>query len=68
MDNEYGQSNYRKVIASLSSNFGPGTNREIMEKSEGAECLIVTTLKAGKKTEQNQNPSPYLRLVEIAVV
>ena len=68
MDNEYGQSNYRKVIASLSSNFGPGTNREIMEKSEGAECMIVTTLKAGKKTEQNQNPSPYLRLVEIHAV
>ena len=68
MDNEFGQSNYRKVITSLSAHFGAGTNREIMEKSAGAECLVITTSKTGKKTEQNPDPVSYTRLVEIAPV
>ena len=68
MDNEYGQSNYRKIISALSTHFGPGSNREIMEKSEGAEVLIVTSLRHGKKTEQNPNPSAYTSIVELAVV
>lgn len=68
MDNEYGQSNYRKIIASLSSNFGPGTNREIMEKSAGAEVVIITSLRYGKKTESNPNPNAYTNVVELHVV
>lgn len=68
MDNEYGQSNYRKIIASLSSHFGPGTNREIMEKSEGAEVVVITNQRRGKKTEQNPNPNAYTGIVEIHVV
>ena len=68
MDNEFGQSNYRKVITSLSAYFGAGTNREIMERSANAECLVITTSKAGRKTEQNPDPISYTRLVEIAPV
>jgi len=68
MDNEFGQSNYRKIIAALSSHFGPGTNREIMEKSEGAEVIVITSLRHGKKTEQNPNPNAYTNIVEIHVV
>lgn len=68
MDNEYGQSNYRKVITSLSSHYGAGTNREIMEKSAGAECLVITSLRKGKKTEQYPDPLSYTQIVEIAPV
>lgn len=68
MDNEFGQSNYRKVITALSAHYGAGTNREIMEKSAGAECLVITSLRKGKKTEQNPDPQSFTNLVEIAVV
>lgn len=51
MDNEYGQTAYRAIIEQLIGHYGAGTNREIMEKSEGAECLVVTKLRAGKKEE-----------------
>jgi len=68
MDNEYGQSNYRKVITSLSAHYGAGTNREIMEKSAGAECLVVTSLRKGKVTEAYPNPIAYTQIVEIAPV
>lgn len=68
MENQYGQSNYRKVITALSAHYGAGTNREIMEKSDGAECLVITSLRKGKVTEAYPNPLSYTQIVEIAPV
>lgn len=68
MDNEYGQSAFRKIVASLAEHYGAGTNRELMEKSEGAECLVLTTLRTAKKTEQNPNPAAFTQIAELKVV
>lgn len=62
MDNEYGQTAYRAIIEQLSDRFGAGTNREIMERSEGAECLVVTTQRAAKKVEGK--PQTYFMDIE----
>lgn len=63
LDNEYGQSAFRKVIASLAEHFGAGSNREIMEKSEGAEVIAVTKKRANKDKTQE-----YTDIVQIGVI
>ena len=63
LDNEYGQSAFRKIIASLGSHFGAGSNREIMEKSEGAEVLAVTRQRTNKEKTQ-----VYTDIVELGVI
>ncbi len=63
LDNEYGQSAFRKVIASLAGHFGAGTNREILEKSEGAEVLAVTKTRMNKEKTQ-----AYTDIVELGVI
>ncbi len=67
MDNEYGQTAFRAVIAALAEHYGAGTNREIMEKSEGAECLVVTKIRQGKKQE-GKPVAEYTDIVEIGVI
>lgn len=67
MDNEYGQTAYRAVIEQLGQHYGAGTNREIMEKSEGAECLGITKLREGKKIEGKPTPI-FLQLEAISVM
>lgn len=49
MDNEMGQGSYKNVIAALKEHYGEGSNREIMEKSANAECLILTNLRPNKE-------------------
>ena len=63
LDNEYGQSAFRKVIAALGESFGPGTNREIMEKSEGAEVLAIT-----KHRHNKEKTASYTDIVSLAVI
>lgn len=63
LDNEYGQSAFRKIIASLAEHYGAGSNREIMEKSEGAECLVVT-----KKRSNKEKTAEYTDVVTVMVV
>ncbi len=63
LDNEYGQSAFRKIIASLAEHFGAGTNREILEKSEGAEVVAVT-----KKRANKEKTAEYTDIVAIGVV
>jgi hypothetical protein len=63
LDNDYGQSAFRKIIAVLAEDFGPGTNREILEKSEGAEVLAVT-----KKRANKEKTAEYTDIVAIGVV
>jgi hypothetical protein len=68
MQNEYGQSDFRKIMASLATHYGAGSNRELLEKSEGAECLIITKLKAGKKKEGSTEVPMFLDIVELSVI
>lgn len=63
LDNEYGQTAFRKVIAALSEYYGAGSNREIMEKSEGAECLVVT-----KKRSNKEKTAEYTDIVTVMVI
>lgn len=63
LDNEYGQSAFRKVIASLGEHFGAGSNREIMEKSEGAECVAVT-----KKRSNKDKSAEFTDIVTLMVI
>lgn len=68
LDNEYGQGAFRNVMKSLAENYGAGTNRELMEKSEGAEVLIITSLKTGKKKDDGSEAPKFTNLVELKVV
>ncbi len=63
LDNEYGQSAFRKVIAALAEHYGAGSNREIIEKSEGAECLVVT-----KKRSNKEKTAEYTDIVTVMVI
>ena len=63
LDNEYGQSAFRKIIAALAEHFGAGTNREIIEKSNGAEVIVVTKVRQNKEKTQS-----YTDIVTVGVV
>lgn len=63
LDNEYGQSAFRKVIASLGEHFGAGSNREVMDKSNGAEVVVVT-----KKRFNKEKTAEFTDIVTIGVI
>jgi hypothetical protein len=49
LDNELGQGKFKKLLKQLAETYGTDkTNREIMEESQNAEVLVVTTLRANK--------------------
>ena len=49
LDNELGQGKFKKLLKQLAETYGTDkTNREIMEESQKAEVLVVTTLRANK--------------------
>lgn len=50
--NEMGQGQFKNVIAPLASSFSATSNRDAMEKSNGAECLVVTELRVDKKADK----------------
>jgi len=68
MQNEYGQSAFRKIMTSLAASYGQGSNRELIEKSEGSECVVITKLKAGKKKEGQSEVPMFLDIVELGVL
>lgn len=48
MDNEYGQGGFKKILAGLNETFQKKTNREIIEAAQGAECIVITTIRSNK--------------------
>ena len=52
-----GQGGFKEIMAATAAQFGPGSNRELMEKIKGAEVLIATDLRKDKKTDRE-----YLQL------
>lgn len=63
LDNEYGQSAFRKIMTSLADHYSAGTNRELMEKSEGSEVLVVTKLRKNK-----EKTAEFTDIVELQVI
>lgn len=62
MDNEYGQGGFKKVLAGLNETFQKKSNREIIEAAQGAECLVITTVRGNK-----DKTAFYTAIKEIAV-
>jgi hypothetical protein len=60
---ELGQGKFKEVMKSLAANFGPHTNRELLELAQGAEVLVTTDQRKGKQAGQI-----YTELVALQVV
>jgi hypothetical protein len=63
MDNELGQGNFKKILASLASHYGAKSNRALIEESQNAEVLVVTKVRMNKDKTQS-----YSDIVELQVV
>jgi hypothetical protein len=63
MDNEMGQGNFKKILASLSEHFGAKSNRELIADAQNLECVVVTKVRQNKDKTQS-----YTEIVELGVV
>lgn len=62
LDNEYGQGGLKILLNSLAQTY-KGTNREIMQQSKGAECLVITEIRTNK-----DKTAKYTNVKEISVI
>ena len=63
MDNEMGQGNFKKILASLASHYGAKSNRDLISEAQNAEVLVVTKVRMNKDKTQS-----YTDIVELQVV
>lgn len=63
MDNELGQGNFKKILASLASHYGAKSNRELIADAQNAEVVLVTKVRQNKDKTQS-----YTDIVELMVV
>ena len=63
MDNDLGQGNFKKILASLASHYGAKSNRELISEAQNAEVLVVTKVRMNKDKTQS-----YTDIVELQVV
>lgn len=63
--NEIGEGQWKNMLAGLVGNF-PGSNKEIMDSSSGAEVLLITKLRADKRDANDIKW--YTDFVSIAVI
>jgi hypothetical protein len=63
MDNEMGQGNFKKILASLSEHFGAKSNRDLIGDAQNLECVVVTKVRQNKDKTQS-----YTEIVELGVV
>jgi len=61
--NEFGRGAFKKVAQVLGAHHGLKNIQEIMEASEGLECLVVTKQKKGKNSD-----AVFLNLVSLEVI
>lgn len=64
LSNEYGQGEFKKVLAALAAKFGGKTNRELIElaSKEWIDCMAIT-----KQNVNKNNGAVYTQIVELAV-
>lgn len=63
MDNDIGQGNFKKVLASLANRYGQKSNRELIADAQNAEVLVVTKVRQNKDKTQS-----YTDIVELQVI
>jgi hypothetical protein len=63
MDNDLGQGNFKKILASLASHYGAKSNRDLISEAQNAEVLVVTKVRMNKDKTQS-----YTDIVELQVV
>lgn len=63
--NEFGEGNWKTMLEGLKENF-PGTNKEIMDASDGAECLLITKHQIDKRDPKDIKT--YTKFEKIAVM
>jgi len=63
MDNELGQGNFKKLLASLAAHFGPQSNRALIDAAQNAEVFVVTKVRQNKDKTQS-----YTDIVELQVI
>lgn len=51
MDNEFGQGQFKKLIAPVAASLGVGNLRELIESVAGTEVEAVTSFRKNKKTD-----------------
>lgn len=63
MDNELGQGNFKKILASLANHYGAKSNRELIADAQNAEVAVVTKVRMNKDKTQS-----YTDIVELQVI
>lgn len=67
MDNEFGQGNFKKFISPIAENSGVSSIREAIGAAKGAEVMIVSKVRKGKKGT-NQEGNEYFDIVSLQVL
>lgn len=63
MDNDIGQGNFKKILASFAAHYGAKSNRDLISDAQNAEVLVVTKVRQNKDKTQS-----YTDIVELQVV
>lgn len=63
MDNDLGQGNFKKILASLAAHFGAKSNRELIAEAQNLEVAVVTKTRMNKDKTQS-----YTDIVELQVI
>jgi hypothetical protein len=63
LDNEFGQGNFKKIMAASTEKFGTASNREHISNMQNAEVNVVLTVRPDKTDKEKF----YQQLTEIAV-
>jgi hypothetical protein len=63
MDNDLGQGNFKKILASLAAHFGAKSNRELIAEAQNLEVAVVTKVRPNKDKTQM-----YTDIVELQVI
>jgi hypothetical protein len=63
MDNDLGQGNFKKILASLAAHYGAKSNRELIADAQNAEVAVVTKIRQNKDKTQS-----YTDIVELQVI
>lgn len=64
--NELGEGQWKALLKPLQEHFGTASNRETMEASNGAECIVVTSIRKDK--DFKNNGKIYTSVTSIGVV
>lgn len=62
--NEIAEGKFKELMVTLKEKFGGNNPKEIMEKSEGAECIVTTGIKENKK---NDPPTYNTNVINLSV-